>query len=78
LIARKVSPFLNSTRFSFMSKSSLTRRDALRLGSAAVAAPFVFRAHAHAAPSETLLHASFGAGGMALSDLRSLTAGENV
>jgi predicted dehydrogenase len=37
----------------------------------------VVRAHA-AAPSETLYHASFGASGMALADIRSLTASRHV
>ena len=58
-----------------MSNASITRRTALRRCAAAgLAAPFVFRAHAHAAPSETLYHASFGAAGMALADITSLTA----
>jgi predicted dehydrogenase len=56
-----------------------TRRDALKLGAAAViAAPFVFRKHATAAPSETVLHASVGAGGMAGSDIGSLTRSKNL
>jgi predicted dehydrogenase len=45
---------------------------------AGIAAPFVFRAYATAAPSETLNHASFGANGMALSDIGSLTASKNL
>src|ERR1700758_297501 len=54
--------------------SPITRRTALqRLAAAGLAAPFVFRRHATAAPSETLYHASFGAGGMAASDIASLT-----
>ncbi|HZT79885.1 MAG TPA: Gfo/Idh/MocA family oxidoreductase [Gemmataceae bacterium] len=57
----------------------ISRRAALkRLAAAGLAAPFVFRAHAGAAPSETLRHASFGANGMALSDIRSLTASKNL
>src|SRR4051794_11365970 len=56
----------------------ITRRAALQTLAAGFAAPFVFRAHAHAAPAETLLHASFGANGMALSDIRSLTASRNL
>lgn len=57
----------------------LTRRAALKgLAASAFAAPFVFRKHAHAAPNETLLHASFGANGMALADIRSLTASRNL
>ncbi|MCI0462076.1 MAG: Gfo/Idh/MocA family oxidoreductase [Gemmataceae bacterium] len=59
--------------------SRITRRTALRrLTAASLGVPFMFRAHAHAAPSETLLHASFGAGGMAASDIRSLTASKHV
>src|SRR5260370_41765404 len=58
--------------------SRITRRAALKQVTAAgLALPFVFRAHA-AAPSETLYHASFGANGMALSDIRSLTASKHV
>src|SRR5262249_2580087 len=57
----------------------LSRRTALKhLAAAGLAAPFVFRHHAHAAPSETLYHASFGANGMALSDIRALTASPHV
>lgn len=51
----------------------LSRRTALKGLAAGFAAPFVWRAHAHAAPSSTLIHASFGASGMAGSDIRSLT-----
>jgi predicted dehydrogenase len=54
-----------------------TRRSALRtLAAAGLAAPFAFRAHA--APSETLYHASFGASGQAWSDILSLTASPHV
>ena len=61
-----------------MADSRITRRAALeRLAAAGVAAPFVLRAHA-AAPSETVRHASFGANGQALSDIRSLTAGKHL
>jgi predicted dehydrogenase len=57
----------------------MTRRTALkRCAAAGLAAPFVFRAHAHAAPSETLYHASFGANGMALGDINSLTASKHL
>jgi predicted dehydrogenase len=57
----------------------MSRRSALkRLAAAGLSAPFVFRAHAGAAPSETLLHASFGANGMALSDIGSLTASKHL
>ncbi len=52
----------------------ITRRAAL----AGLAAPFVFRSFAHAAPSETLMHVSVGAGGMARADINSLTAGKNL
>jgi predicted dehydrogenase len=60
-----------------MTTSRITRRTALK-GLAALAAPFVFRAHAHAAPSETLLHASFGAAGQAGSDIGALTASKHL
>src|SRR6202034_1917904 len=49
-----------------------------RFGAAAVSAPFVFRRHATAAPSETVYHASFGASGMAGSDIDSITASPHV
>jgi predicted dehydrogenase len=49
-----------------------------RFAAAGITAPFVFRAHAHAAPSETLYHASFGANGMALGDIGSLTASKHL
>jgi predicted dehydrogenase len=58
--------------------SRITRRTALKTAAATLAAPFVWRAHAHAAPSETVLHASFGAAGMAGSDIGSLTASKNL
>jgi len=61
-----------------MTTSRITRRRALKGLAAGLAAPFVFRAHAHAAPSETLLHASFGASGMAGSDIGSLTASKHL
>jgi predicted dehydrogenase len=56
----------------------ISRRTALKAAAATFAAPFVWRHHAHAAPSETVLHASFGADGMAWSDIRSLTASKNL
>ena len=57
----------------------MTRRTVLKQWAAAgIAAPFVMRAHATAAPSETLYHASFGASGMAGSDIGSLTASKYV
>src|SRR3954465_1057566 len=58
--------------------NQLTRRSALGAMAAGLAAPFVWRHTAGAAPSETLLHASFGASGMAGSDIGSLTAGKNL
>jgi predicted dehydrogenase len=62
-----------------MTTSRISRRAALKgMAAAGLAAPFVFRAHAHAKPSETLNHASFGAAGMALADLRSLSASRHV
>jgi hypothetical protein len=61
------------------SSSRPTRRAALKqFAAAGLAAPFVFRRHATAAPSETVYHASFGANGMALSDIRSLTESKNL
>ena len=56
----------------------LSRRSALKSMLAASAAPFVWRRHATAAPSETVLHASFGADGMAGSDIGSLTGSKNL
>ncbi len=56
----------------------LSRRDSIKTMLAAAVAPFVFRKHATAAPSETLYHASFGAGGMAAADIGSLTASKNL
>jgi predicted dehydrogenase len=62
-----------------MATSRITRRAALRrLTATGLAAPFVFQVHANAAPSETLYHASFGANGMALSDIDSLTASKHL
>ncbi|HKI37848.1 MAG TPA: gfo/Idh/MocA family oxidoreductase, partial [Gemmataceae bacterium] len=61
-----------------MTTSRISRRSALKGLAAGLAAPFVFRAHAGAAPSETLLHASFGAAGMAGSDISSLTASKHL
>src|SRR5437588_569597 len=61
------------------STSPITRRAALkRFAAAGLAAPFVFRRHATAAPSETLYHASFGASGQAGSDIGALTASKNL
>jgi predicted dehydrogenase len=61
-----------------MPTSRISRRTALKTAAGAFAAPFVYRAHVHAAPSETLNHASFGANGMGLSDIGSLTASKNL
>jgi predicted dehydrogenase len=58
-------------------QSRLTRRTALKTMAAGVAAPFVLNS-AYAAPVDTLMHASFGAAGMALSDIGSLTASKHV
>src|SRR6478735_7886336 len=58
--------------------ATLTRRTALGTIAAGLAAPFVWRHTAGAAPSETVLHASFGAGGMAGSDIGSLTGSKNL
>lgn len=58
-----------------MPAPKVSRRSAIAAG---VAAPFVWRAHAHAAPSETVLHASVGADGMAWSDISSLTKSKNL
>src|SRR5438046_3124864 len=61
-----------------MTTSRLTRRSALkRIAAAGLAAPFPMRLHA-AAPSETIYHASFGAGGMAGSDIGSLTGSKHL
>lgn len=56
----------------------ITRRTALKGATATLAAPFVWRLHAHAAPSETVLHASFGASNMAGADIGELTRSKNL
>jgi len=63
-----------------MTTSPVTRRTALKqLAAAGLSLPFVFRAHAAPTPpSETLLHASFGASGMAWADIKALTASKNL
>lgn len=62
-----------------MSQSSrVTRRTALKAAAAGFGVPFVFRKFATAAPSETVLHASFGASGMAGADINSLTVSKNL
>jgi len=61
--------------------SRVTRRTVLKSAAATAATfvvPNVWRLHANAAPSETVLHASFGASGMAGSDINSLTASKNL
>ncbi|HEY7425841.1 MAG TPA: Gfo/Idh/MocA family oxidoreductase [Gemmataceae bacterium] len=62
-----------------MTSSRISRRRALkRVAAAGLAAPFVFRMHANAAPSETIYHASFGAGGQAWSDILSLSGSKHL
>ncbi|RLS27344.1 MAG: gfo/Idh/MocA family oxidoreductase [Planctomycetota bacterium] len=60
------------------SRLKLTRRSAIKTMGIALTAPMVFKRFTQAAPSETLMHASFGAGGMARSDINSLTASKNL
>jgi predicted dehydrogenase len=61
------------------STSRINRRAALKgLAAAGLSAPFVFRVSAEAGPLETLNHASFGASGMAMADIRSLAASKNL
>jgi predicted dehydrogenase len=56
------------------SESSLSRRRFLQqLGVGAVAAPFITSGWMRSAPNSRLLHASFGASGMAWADLTSIT-----
>jgi predicted dehydrogenase len=56
-----------------------TRRTVLAHWAASgFAAPFVMRAHAGTAPSETLYHASFGAAGMAAGDIGAISASPHV
>ena len=55
----------------------ITRRTALKTA-ATLAVPFVWRRHGHAAPSETVLHASFGADGMAEADINSLSQSKHL
>lgn len=55
----------------------VSRRSAIKLSMAALAAPLT-RRFSIAAPSETLLHASIGASGMAWSDIQALAASPNV
>jgi predicted dehydrogenase len=61
-----------------MTTPRLTRRDALRrLAASGLAVPFLSRGYA-ASPAETVHHASFGASGMAMADLKSITASPHV
>ncbi|WP_201750119.1 Gfo/Idh/MocA family protein [Tautonia marina] len=60
-----------------MSMPQMNRRNALKVIGSAVAFPFVSRGYAKS-PNETLNHASFGASGMALADIRSLTASPHL
>jgi predicted dehydrogenase len=55
-----------------------TRRSAIGTMAAGLTAPFIWRHTAGAAPSETVLHASFGASGMAGSDIGSLTKSKHL
>lgn len=61
-----------------MSNSSISRRAALKTIALAATSPLVRPLRAQAPPSETLLHASFGASGMAFADLRSIAESKNV
>src|SRR5947209_644403 len=60
--------------------TKLTRRGALKAATAAagIGLPFVYSDMAKAGPNDTLNHASFGASGMAWSDIGSLTASKHV
>lgn len=61
-----------------MASHQFTRRSMLATSAAGLVVPAVFRSYTQAAPSETLNHASFGAGGMAGADINSLTASKNL
>ncbi len=62
-----------------MTISRITRRSALKVAAASLTVPFIYRLHsATAAPSETLLHAAIGAGGMGASDIGSLTKSKHL
>jgi predicted dehydrogenase len=56
----------------------LHRRDALKALATTLAFPTVWARRSLAAPSETLHHASFGGSGMAMADLRSLSASPHL
>lgn len=61
-----------------MTTSRMTRRRALKtMAATAISAPFVFRHHVHAAPSETVLHASFGGAGRALGDISEMAGSKH-
>ena len=60
-----------------MPTPQMTRRDVLRGLAAGLAAPATFRAFG-GPPSETVLHASFGASGMGWSDIQSLTQSKHL
>jgi predicted dehydrogenase len=62
-----------------MNRSAISRRTALKsFAATGLAAPFVFRKHVTAAPSETVYHASFGAAGQAGSDILALAASKHL
>lgn len=61
-----------------MAHTPISRRTALKVAAASLAAPAVFRAHAKAAPNDTLLHVSVGGGGMARADINSLSSHKNL
>jgi hypothetical protein len=56
----------------------MDRRSAIKTAALAFGVPYVWRSTAHAAPSETVRHVSVGAGGMAGSDINSLTGSKNL
>lgn len=56
---------------------NMNRRTALKALATGLAFPYISRGYA-ASPAETLNHASFGASGMALSDIRSLSASPHL
>ncbi len=58
------------------SRITVARPEALRCGRSG--RPLRLPRHASAAPSETIYHASFGANGMAWSDITSLTSSKHV
>jgi predicted dehydrogenase len=79
-------PFQSSTRLRDPSirtnqeypMARLSRRRFVQAAASALAVPYVWRRHGYAAPSETVLHASFGAGGMAAADISALTASKHL